>query len=298
MIAMNAWEAPNARYIEEHGIQGRDRDVPDTGVPLQLIPGDIYEPDQLPRIDLADGVTARLAWGRGALLEILEMAPGSAYPEHTVRGEMFTVVTGGSATCVVDGQAGELGGTDLHYLADGTRRGLQAGPNGFKALEAFSPVRVELLRAAGVDLPTDVHGSFDDLGQPDTRFEPGTVCALEQIAWTPVGPPPAKGEAAIPAARARIVWGRNIMLSFVEMAPNSHFPMHIHPEDQLMICLRGALVEGLAHADPPMSGDKRNIILQPGGMVHSATLSDQGADALDVFWPVRPDYIDFVKRNA
>ena len=35
------------------------------------------------------------------------------------------------------------------------------------------------------------------------------------------------------------------MLSFVRMDPKSSFPLHIHPEDQLMIALRGKLVEGI-----------------------------------------------------
>jgi hypothetical protein len=31
--------------------------------------------------------------------------------------------------------------------------------------------------------------------------------------------------------------------------------------------------------------------------VHSAKMGDTGADQLDVFWPVRPDYIERVKKQ-
>ena len=35
-----------------------------------------------------------------------------------------------------------------------------------------------------------------------------------------------------------------------------------------------------------------HMLFCPGGMVHSAKLGETGADQLDVFWPVRPDYVD------
>ena len=32
-------------------------------------------------------------------------------------------------------------------------------------------------------------------------------------------------------------------------------------------------------------------------MVHSAKLGDTGADQLDVFWPVRPDYVERARKQ-
>jgi gluconolactonase len=42
----------------------------------------------------------------------------------------------------------------------------------------------------------------------------------------------------------------------------------------------------------PVSGQAANMLFMPSNMVHSATLGPHGADQLDVFWPVRPDYIE------
>ena len=64
-----------------------------------------------------------------------------------------------------------------------------------------------------------------------------------------------------------------------------------------MIALRGSLVEGLMDYAYTMDGQKQHVVLQPGGMAHSAELSEFGADALDVFWPVRPDYIEKVEQQ-
>lgn len=295
---MANWETINAQYIQEHGIEGRQRDLPDTGIPIQLVPGDIYEPNQFPRVTLADGVTARLAWGRGALLAVIEMAAHSVGPEHVVTGDTYIFGDGGSATIAIDGNDSALTDGDLVYLTEGTRVALRAGPSGFKALEINSPVRVDLLRAAGIDVPAGVDGSFPDLSDRPPSLDANRICPLADITVTPVGPPQAGGgPATLATASARIIWGRHMMLSFVMMAPHSHFPMHIHPEDQLMMCMNGELIEGLAHHFPSMRGDKRNVILQPGGMVHSAELADAGAECLDIFWPIRPDYLEHALKH-
>jgi len=91
------------------------------------------------------------------------------------------------------------------------------------------------------------------------------------------------------------MWGRNFMLSFIRMDGNSSFPHHFHPEDQLMIVLQGDMQEGIDEGWHPMSGDNLDVILQPGGMVHAASISPEGVDVVDVFWPVRPDYMAMVQ---
>ena len=44
-------------------------------------------------------------------------------------------------------------------------------------------------------------------------------------------------------AHSRLVSGKNTQLSFISMDPNSAFPHHIHPEEQMMFVLRGACEE-------------------------------------------------------
>ena len=82
------------------------------------------------------------------------------------------------------------------------------------------------------------------------------------------------------------------MLSFIRMDPNSFFPVHNHPEHQLMMVLSGALQQTVMDHPYTMRGERNDVLLMPGGMVHFAKMSPSGADALDVFWPVRPDYIE------
>ena len=81
------------------------------------------------------------------------------------------------------------------------------------------------------------------------------------------------------------------------MDPRSTFPMHFHPEVQLMVTLRGSLDQGIMNAFHHTSGVSRDAFHIPGGMVHSAKVGDLGADALDVFWPVRPDHLGAASKQ-
>ena len=42
-----------------------------------------------------------------------------------------------------------------------------------------------------------------------------------------------------PGITLRIMWGENIMMSMVEIAPNSEVPMHSHPHEQAGMVLQG-----------------------------------------------------------
>jgi gluconolactonase len=81
------------------------------------------------------------------------------------------------------------------------------------------------------------------------------------------------------------------------MDPGTEFPLHIHPEDQLTHTLRGTLQQGIVEKSFPFSGDAGNTVYLPSGMVHSAKMGDTGAEQLDVFWPVRPDYIERAQKQ-
>ncbi len=290
---MSSWKERNAAWIEELGLTSRPREVPDTGVVLGMEEGVVYAPDELPTIDLAPGVTATVSWGKGTLLELLEMAPGAEYPEQEMEGELITITQQGSAVCTVDGEEVELGGDTVLYLTAGMRRSLRAGADGLKAMEIFSPVRPDHLKLAGTPLPQGVDGSFPDQGIERTSLQ---ACKAYRFGDIPLIPIVLPGmDADNPTAHTRLMWGKNFMLSFVSMAANSTFPMHFHPEDQLMMVLNGEMEEGIIDDWLPMSGDKKDVILQPGGMVHAAKLSPRGADVIDIFWPVRPDYMALVE---
>jgi gluconolactonase len=81
-----------------------------------------------------------------------------------------------------------------------------------------------------------------------------------------------------------------MQLSFISMDPNSVFPHHIHPEEQMMFVLRGACDEILLSGKQAMKAN--DVVRIPGNMVHGAEIGELGCDALDIFWPARSDYLE------
>ena len=287
---MEAWVSRNAAYIEENGLSSRERQVPEPEVTVAMDAGRVYATAELPAIDLAAGVRGSLSWGRGALLEWLQMDAGADYPEQTLPGELITAVQSGSATCVLDGKELELSGRSFLYLTAGMRRSLTAGPDGFVAMEVFSPVLVDHLALAGTSLRDGAVVSFPDQGT-EPSLDAGVVYAFDDIPRKPIVMP--GRETAPPTAHTTLMWSRNFMLSFIHMDGNSSFPHHFHPEDQLMMVLEGEMDEGIIDGWLPMKD--LDVILQPGGMVHAAQISPGGVDVVDVFWPVRPDYMAMIQ---
>ena len=79
------WAAKNQRVIDQHKVTGRTRDLPAVTVPNVLAPGVPVENATLPTATLAPGVVARLAWGRGALLEQVDMQAGATLSRANAR---------------------------------------------------------------------------------------------------------------------------------------------------------------------------------------------------------------------
>jgi quercetin dioxygenase-like cupin family protein len=83
--------------------------------------------------------------------------------------------------------------------------------------------------------------------------------------------------------------GQQLMLSVVDLEPGSVVAPHAHPHEQMGMLLEGRLeftVGGVTRVLGP--GDMWRI---PGGVIHSVRALDHRARALDVFHPVREDYL-------
>jgi gluconolactonase len=123
------------------------------------------------------------------------------------------------------------------------------------------------------------------------------VVNINEIQWTPLTDPAQDLGYPRSTAQARLIWGRNAQVSMVRMDPGSGFAHHIHPEDQLSYTIRGSLQQGVMDTNYTADEKGHHVVYLPGGMVHSAAMGDTGADQFDVFWPVRPDYIDRARKQ-
>jgi quercetin dioxygenase-like cupin family protein len=83
--------------------------------------------------------------------------------------------------------------------------------------------------------------------------------------------------------------GSQLMISHVTLEPHSLVPDHSHPHEQMGILLSGQLeftIGGITRLLGP--GDIWRI---PGGVVHRVRALDEPAVAIDVFHPIREDYL-------
>jgi quercetin dioxygenase-like cupin family protein len=88
----------------------------------------------------------------------------------------------------------------------------------------------------------------------------------------------------------RPLFGAGAMLNLIEFEAGAEVPLHSHPHEQLGIVLRGMqalVVGGVAHELGPLEG-----YVLPGGVEHSAYCGPDGALVLDVFQPVREEYLE------
>ncbi len=93
----------------------------------------------------------------------------------------------------------------------------------------------------------------------------------------------------VPNVKAHILSGQSMTVAFVTMAPNSLVPMHHHEPEQIMIVVDGAgdeTIDGKLY--PVKEGDV--IVIAPN-QEHGTYVSAQGMRTVEVFSPVRQDYM-------
>ncbi len=92
-----------------------------------------------------------------------------------------------------------------------------------------------------------------------------------------------------PGVEIRTTAGRQLMLSVVKFEHGSVVPDHSHPHEQMGMMISGRLEFTVADTTRVLGpGDTWRI---PGGVVHSVRAFDEPAVALDVFHPIREDYL-------
>jgi quercetin dioxygenase-like cupin family protein len=83
--------------------------------------------------------------------------------------------------------------------------------------------------------------------------------------------------------------GDHVMLNYVAFVPNGEVALHSHHHEQLGLIIEGELAMQI--------GDERHVLrpgdtyVIPGGIRHSGRAGSSGALVVDVFYPLREDYL-------
>ena len=91
-----------------------------------------------------------------------------------------------------------------------------------------------------------------------------------------------------PGCRIRTPYGKNVMLSYLEMDEGAQVPLHSHPHEQAGMLLEGKLALTIGDVTEVVEAGAMFII--PPDVPHRAVAIDGPAVILDVFSPVREDY--------
>jgi gluconolactonase len=286
------WTVKNAELVKQKNIATRTRaDIPSVKLRSNLEPGVVKKLGDMPVVEPVPGVSARVYWGKGNLVAWVTMEAHAEIPQGALPGERILVVTKGAVEAFVNGQRltmgalpretpdGTHGGTpesEFVLLEKNTEISVKAGPAGAEFVEVDCPPRSDYLALAGVK----ARGNNAALGNfpVEPTVDPGVVHDLDDVQFI---------ELSV-GANSRLIAGRGAQLSFLSMSPDAVFPDHRHPEEQLMVVLRGSIDEVIL--DRVVHLEKGEVLRLPADMVHGGIVGETGCDVLDVFWPPRPDY--------
>ena len=93
--------------------------------------------------ELAPGLTTRIFAGEGAMLSIVEIAPGAEGKLHSHPEEQWGVMLEGSGTRVQGDEEIAVSKGDFWRTPGGVPHTMRAGANGARILDIFAPPRAE-----------------------------------------------------------------------------------------------------------------------------------------------------------
>jgi quercetin dioxygenase-like cupin family protein len=98
----------------------------------------------------------------------------------------------------------------------------------------------------------------------------------------------------LPGCRLRTPYGKNIMLSYLEMDSGAEVPLHHHPHEQAGMLLKGRIQ--LTIGDETRVVEAGSMFIIPSNTPHRAVAVGGPAVVLDVFSPVREDYAELYNK--
>ena len=108
--------------------------------------------------------------------------------------------------------------------------------------------------------------------------------------------------ASIPAVRIaegierQLFWGDRVMVCRLRIAPHTVTAVHSHPHEQITMVERGRvryIIEGQERVLE--QGDMLHL---PSGISHGATMLDEEVVLVDIFSPVREDFLPVDRDGA
>jgi quercetin dioxygenase-like cupin family protein len=112
----------------------------------------------------------------------------------------------------------------------------------------------------------------------------GSVLSPQHVNWDSI-----PVERIAEGIQRQMVWGDRVMVCRLRIAPHTVTPVHSHPHEQITLVERGPVeffIDGQSRI--AQTGD---VLHFPGGLRHGATMLDQEVILVDIFSPIREDFL-------
>jgi quercetin dioxygenase-like cupin family protein len=111
---------------------------------------------------------------------------------------------------------------------------------------------------------------------------------------------PRRDWTAIPVERVadgierQMIWGERLMLCRLRMAPHVVTAAHSHPHEQITLVERGRVLFTIE--DQTREVASGGVLHFPPGVRHGATILDEEVVLIDIFTPIREDFLPHGSR--
>jgi quercetin dioxygenase-like cupin family protein len=92
-----------------------------------------------------------------------------------------------------------------------------------------------------------------------------------------------------PGIERQMIVGQNLMICRLRFAPNVITPAHGHPHEQITIIERGRVLFTIG--DEQRIAQAGDVLHFPPGTWHGATMLDEEVILVDIFSPIREDFL-------
>ncbi len=94
---------------------------------------------------------------------------------------------------------------------------------------------------------------------------------------------------------SRFIAGENILWTFVENHAGATFPVHTHPQEQILVVLEGT--EEHICGDEKFTMKAGDVCVHPPNVPHGGH-TPTGFKGIDVFSPPRADYLELMRKHG
>jgi quercetin dioxygenase-like cupin family protein len=108
---------------------------------------------------------------------------------------------------------------------------------------------------------------------------------LKPISWDKI-----KEETINEKITRKMFWGENVMVTRWGLAPNAIIPVHDHVSEQITMIETGSILMNFPDEEVHLRSGQMIVI--PPSRPHGVTIGPDGCVAMDIFSPIRKDFIE------